>query len=110
MHEAIESFIRWSSKEREASAEVVSAIVKIVDEKLYLGEGYSSPFSFLTGKGCYSSSAAWRRLSAAKVIKLRPNILEHLSAGRLTLCSLAEASKAIREDNADEIINALLGV
>ena len=70
MNAAIEVFINANSKERRAIAEVVKSLIPIMDEKLYVQEGYSSLFAFLTERCRYSEASAYRRIAAAPVVSL----------------------------------------
>jgi 5-methylcytosine-specific restriction endonuclease McrA len=110
MHEAIEHFLKANTKERAAIAEVVSSLIPIMDDKLYVQEGYSSLFAFLTNGCQYSEASAYRRIAAAKVVKLRRESLELLQAGKLTLCSMAEMAKVITEENADTLLAVVQGL
>jgi hypothetical protein len=110
MHTAIEHFLTAHTKERAATAEVVGSLLPIIDEKLYLEAGYSSLFAFLTERCRYSEASAYRRIAAAKVVKLRRESLELLEAGKLTLCSMAEMSKVITDENADALLAEVQGL
>ena len=67
MQAAIELFINANVKERKAIAEVVKNLIPIMDDKLYVQEGYSSLFAFLTERCRYSEASAYRRIAAARV-------------------------------------------
>ena len=110
MHAAIEVFINANSKERRAIAEVVKSLIPIMDEKLYVQEGYSSLFAFLTERCRYSEASAYRRIAAARVVKLKPESLEMLETGNLTLCSIAEISKIINQENAASLLEQTQGL
>ena len=110
MHAAIEVFINANSKERRAIAEVVKSLIPIMDEKLYVQEGYSSLFAFLTERCRYSEASAYRRIAAARVVKLKPESLEMLETGKLTLCSMAEMSKIINQENAASLLEQTQGL
>ena len=69
-------------KEREAISTVVSYLSEIDERKLYLKEAYSSLFSFVTQKFHYSEGAAYRRIQAARVSQLFPEVIGLLSKGR----------------------------
>ena len=110
MHKAIERFLQANTKERAATAEVVGSLIPIMDERLYVEAGYSSLFAFLTERCRYSEASAYRRIAAARVVRLRPESLGLLEAGRLTLCSMAEMSKVITDENADALLAEVQGL
>jgi hypothetical protein len=110
MNAAIEVFINANSKERRAIAGVVKSLIPIIDEKLYVQEGYSSLFAFLTERCRYSEASAYRRIAAARVVKLKPESLEMLETGKLTLCSMAEMSKIINQENAASLLEQTQGL
>ncbi len=110
MHTAIEHFLTAHTKERAATTEVVRSLLPIMDERLYREAGYSSLFAFLTERCRYSEASAYRRIAAAKVAKLRRESLELLEAGKLTLCSMAEMSKIITDENADALLAEVQGL
>jgi hypothetical protein len=71
---------------------------------------YTSLFAFLTEQCRYSEASAYRRIAAVKVVKLRRESLELLEAGKLTLCSMAEISKVITDENADALLAEVQGL
>ncbi len=76
--------------ERKMTARVLE-LLKIVDErKLYLDRGYSSLFNFAVEYLGYSAPAAWRRISAMKLIKELPQTKEKIISGDLSLTNVAK--------------------
>jgi DNA-binding TFAR19-related protein (PDSD5 family) len=110
MDAAIKTFLEANTKERAATVEVVRMLIPIMDQQLYLNAGYSSLFAFLTEKCRYSEASAYRRMAAAKVVKLREESLKLLEAGKLTLCSMAEMSKIMTDQNADSLLAKVQGL
>ena len=96
-------------REREVISEVVAFIAEIRKRKLYAEAGYSSLFLFLTEKYRYSEGAAYRRIQAAKVALLFPEVLEYLSQGRLTLISLSLIESHITQENGKELMSQVFG-
>ena len=72
--------------------------------------GYSSLFAFLTERCRYSEASAYRRIAAARVVKLKPESLEMLASGKLTLCSMAEISKILNADNGSSLLEQTQGL
>jgi hypothetical protein len=110
MHAAIETFLKATSTERKATADVLRSLIPIMDDKLYLHEGYTSLFAFLTERCRYSEASAYRRIAAARVVKLKPESLGMVEAGTLTLCSMAELSKVLNSENAANLLDQTQGL
>jgi 5-methylcytosine-specific restriction endonuclease McrA len=104
MQEVIREVLECAGKERTATTEVIQKILIVMEEKLYLEEGYPSLFSFLTKGAKYSEGAAMRRIQAARVVKQEPSVLGKLTTGELSLCSVAELGKVLNEENAATFI------
>ena len=77
--------------------------------RLYLPRGYSSLFEFCTGHLKYSSSAAGRRINAARCIERLPKVAKLLLSGRLSLTVVSMISKILTRENAAEIISSAVG-
>src|SRR5436189_963054 len=65
--------------------------------------------SIVEGGLGYSEGAAYRRIQAARSFRNNPGVYELLRDGKLSLCTLTEASKVITSDNKEEIIEAIQG-
>jgi len=102
-------FSQIVSREKEITAQVVAYLAEVRKRKLYAGEGYSSLFSFLTEKYRYSKGAAYRRIQAAKVALLFPEVLALLSSGKLQLISLCLIEPHLTLLNGKELISRVIG-
>ena len=88
------------AKEREATLELLWHLIELDRRRLYLEAGYSSLFDYCTRKLLYSEGGAQRRILAARCLKDKPELGELLKAGQVTLCTIATAARAIREQSA----------
>src|SRR5688500_3222575 len=71
--------------ERRASGAVIRALTEFDARRLYLGEGYSSLFSYCTRALNYSETAALARIEVARASRRYPRLLELVTTGALHL-------------------------
>jgi hypothetical protein len=89
---------KLAHSERKITHLILVHINEIESRRLYAELGYESMFRYLTRHLKYSEDAAYRRLSAARLLKKSPEIAERLEDGRLTLTQLAQVQSAIRHE------------
>ena len=97
-----------ANTEREAVVDLLLHLVEVDSRSLYLSEGYSSMFDYLTRGLKLSSSAAGRRAKAIRILASNPKSADLLRDGSINLSTLCEAGAAIKED--PEAINRFKGV
>ncbi|MEK7790318.1 MAG: HNH endonuclease [Deltaproteobacteria bacterium] len=107
--ELLTRFSQIVQKEREATATVVFYLSEIARRKLYLEEAYSSLFSYVTQKFHYSEGAAYRRIQAAKVSQIYPEILGLLSNGKVSLITLSLIEPHLTKENAQGWVQKIIG-
>ena len=95
--------------EREATAAVLELLAEIDSRKLYINEGYSSMYSYLTVGLSYSEGAAQRRIECARALKKSPEAKELLNKGSISLTTLSMVSREITKKNNTEIISDISG-
>src|SRR6185312_11139934 len=83
-------------REREVTAEAIETLRLIDVHKIYAERGYSSIWEFATKFLGYSEGAAYRRVSAMRLIKAHPEVCEKLKSGKLTLTNAAKAQTFLR--------------
>jgi len=105
----IENFSISVKKEREILSEVVAHLSQILKRQLYAKEGYSSLFNYLREKFHYSESAAYRRIQAAKITLLYPEVLALLEEGKVNLSTLSLIESELTKENAKSIIDQIIG-
>ena len=93
-------------REREASARLIASLAELDARRLYLGEGYSSLFTYCTQALHLSEHAAYGRIEAARVARRVPRILEVLADGSLTLTTVCLLAPHLTADNQEELLAA----
>jgi hypothetical protein len=97
------NLLRAIAVERHATAEVIAYLSAYESRGLYLREGYSSLYSFLTQGHGYSEGAAARRCTVARFVQKYPGVLTLLSQGKLSLAVADVVARAVtRGDLKDE--------
>ncbi len=97
------NLLRAIAVERHATAEVIAYLSAYESRGLYLREGYSSLYSFLTQGHGYSEGAAARRCTVARFVQKYPGVLTLLSQGKLSLTVADVVARAVtRGDLKDE--------
>jgi hypothetical protein len=92
--------------EREATASLVSHIAEIDARRLYLGEGFSSMFTYCTGALHLSEHEAYNRIDAARAARRFPVLLELLAQGALNLTSIRLLAQHLTDDNREALMAA----
>ena len=83
--------------ERTTLADLIECLKEIDDRRLFLSLGYSSLFAYLTEGLGYSSASAQRRIDAARMTKLLPEVKENLSNGSLNLMQVSLVAQGLRQ-------------
>ncbi len=83
--------------------------MEIDRRRLYLGRGYSSMLAYCTRALLLSEQAAYSRITAARVARRFPRLLDELSAGDLTLSSVGLLAPHLTEENADNLMDGARG-
>ena len=96
---------RLAMRERAATVHLISALMELDARKLYLGEGYSSLFTYCTQVLHLSEDAAYARIEAARVARKYPAILERLADGSLTLTAVGLLAPQLTPANHVELID-----
>lgn len=77
------------------------------NRKLYLEQGFSSLFTYCTGKLKYSEPAANRRITAARCIRENPKVYELLLKREVSLSSVALFTRILTPENSEAILKAV---
>jgi hypothetical protein len=78
-----------ASNERAAMADFVVHLAEFDQRRLYLQEGCSSLYTWLTDRLRLSNASAYRRVTAARLQQRMPVVAAYLRDGRVTLTKLA---------------------
>ncbi|WP_413587424.1 HNH endonuclease [Bdellovibrio sp. HCB274] len=94
----VESRLKYlTGRERELLHLILDHIREVESRKLHLRRGHSTMFEYLTKELNYSAAAAMRRLGAARILRIVPEVAEQIQSGEVNLSQLSELSRAIRE-------------
>jgi hypothetical protein len=88
---------RLAQSEREATASLVSHIAELDARRLYLGEGFSSMFTYCTGALHLSEHAAYNRIEAARAARRLRLLAQHLTEDNHEALVAAASYKSKRE-------------
>jgi len=97
---------RLAQCEREATATLIVHLGVLDERRLYLGEGYSSLFSYCTQVLQFSEHAAYGRIEAARSGRRVPGLLELLEDGSVNLTTVCMLSAHLTRENHLEILAA----
>jgi hypothetical protein len=96
-NQELEAKLKVLVKEERRITNEILVLINLADErKLPLERGYSSLFDWLVRGLCYSESAAYRRIEAARLIRAVPEVLNKMESGSVNLTTVAKARSAIR--------------
>lgn len=88
--------------ERKITAEVIECIKEIDQRRLYLGFGYTSMFAFLTKEVGYTPAATQRRIDAARLSQVVPELKENLKSGLINLSQVSMLAQAVRQKQKED--------
>ncbi|HUF50722.1 MAG TPA: hypothetical protein VMN60_07815 [Longimicrobiales bacterium] len=94
-----------ASHERRATATVIALLMELDTRRLYLGEGYSSLFTYCTQVLHLSEHAAYGRIEAARAARRFPALLVRLEEGTLTLTSLCLLAPHLTAANHEAVLD-----
>jgi hypothetical protein len=94
------------AREREATADLIASLAELDARRLYLGQGYSSLFTYCTQCLHLSEHAAYGRIEAARAARRWPIILELLSDGAITLTTVSLLASHLTDENHRAILDA----
>jgi hypothetical protein len=95
-----------AAHERRTTAELIALLGELDARKLYLGEGFSSLFTYCTQVLHLSEPAAYSRITAARAARRFPRVLAALAAGDITLTTVTLLAAELTDDNSDQLIDA----
>jgi hypothetical protein len=104
--ELLAAVARLARSEREATVFLVAHIAELDARRLYLGEGFSSMFTYCTGALHLSEHEAYNRIEAARATRRFPVVLELLAQGALNLTTVRLLVSHLTEDNHEALLAA----
>ncbi|AKU95583.1 hypothetical protein AKJ09_02247 [Labilithrix luteola] len=102
----LKSFVGAESR---SLARLIVYLVEIEERRLHLELACSSMFDFCTRRLGFSEGEAFRRLTAARLVRRLPVLLDAIASGRIHLSSLVLLRDLLTETNVDEILAAASG-
>ncbi len=96
--------------ERRITNEILTLINLALDRRAYLDLGFSSMFDWLVKGFGFSSSSAYRRIEAARLLKSVPEATQMLEEGRVNLSTLCKVQTVIKQQEkmtGEKISNAI---
>jgi 5-methylcytosine-specific restriction endonuclease McrA len=97
---------RVAETERHTTATLVSLLAEVDARRLYLGEGYSSLFTYCTQALHFSEQAAYGRITAARAARRFPTILTLLFEGAISLTTVGLLAPHLTDDNHERVLDA----
>ena len=88
-----------AAQERDATARLIRLLSEVDSRRLYLGEGYSSLFTFCTQRLRFSEHAAYGRIEAARAGRQFPFVFDLLANGSVTLTTICLLAPQLTEEN-----------
>lgn len=95
-----------AARERQATTQLIASLAELDARRLYLGEGFSSLFTYCTQCLRLSEHAAYNRIEAARAARKWPVILEMLADGSITLTTVCLLASHLTSDNHGLVLNA----
>jgi hypothetical protein len=94
--------------ERQATAALIGALAELDARRLYLGEGFSSLFTYCTQALHLSEHAAYNRIEAARIARKRPVILQMLADGSVTITTIRLLADSLTDANHRQLLEAAM--
>ena len=85
------------AEERRITAELLQLLLRIEDQKLYAERGFSSLFELCVKELGYSEGAAYRRVSAMRLLRREESCAERIASGELSLSAAAKVETVFRQ-------------
>ena len=95
---------RLAVKSRQLEAELLAHIGEVDARRLYLQEPCSSMFVYCTKVLYFAESAAYHRITAARIVRRYPEVLERLKAGEIHLAGISLLAPHLTLENHQELL------
>src|SRR5262245_13883594 len=97
------------AEERVRLVEFLDYLAELERRKLHLDMGFGSTFAYCTQHLGLSNAAAYRRITAGRLLRRFPIAAEYLADGRLNLTTLVELRDVLCEERLGEILSRAAG-
>ena len=91
------------------TARLIAHLIEVEERRLDLRAACTSMFDFCRRRLGMSEGAAFRRITAARLVKRFPALLERIERGELHLSTLVLIRPHLDEQNLEELVAALAG-
>jgi hypothetical protein len=95
---------RLATAECRATAALVRSLIELDARRLYLGEGYSSLFTYCTQALHLAEGAAYNRIEASRAARRFPAILTALEEGAVTLTAVRLVAPHLTTANHQDVL------
>jgi hypothetical protein len=102
--ELLETVKELAARERRATADLIASLMELDTRRLYLGEGYSSLFTYCTRALGMSEHAAYGRIEAARAARRCPSIIALLADGSITLTTVTLLGPHLTTENCRDVM------
>lgn len=99
---------RLAAGERHATAALIRSLMEFDARRLYLGEGYSSLFTYCTHALHLAEGAAYNRIEAARAARRFPAIVSALEDRSLTLTAVRLLAPHLTAGNHQDMEDSIL--
>ncbi|MDE2143452.1 MAG: hypothetical protein KGJ84_13680 [Elusimicrobia bacterium] len=99
-----------AAQERVSTADLIEHLAAVDDRRLWIGKGYGSMFELCVYGLRFSDGAAYKRIRAARAVRLYPAIGEMLRDGRLTLAAVSMLHPHLEASDAAALIVRACGM
>jgi hypothetical protein len=96
-------------RERAVTLEILVHLTEVERRRLHLNLGYASMFDYCTRHVGYSSSAASRRIQAARCIRDYPQVLGLLEKNEINLVTVSLVASIVTAANANDLFVRIRG-
>jgi hypothetical protein len=93
-----------AATECRATAALVRSLIELDERRLYLGEGYSSLFTYCTQALRLAEGAAYNWIEAARAARRFPAILTALEDGAVTLTTVRIVAPHLTRENYQDVL------
>src|SRR5262245_31246422 len=102
--ELLERVKMLAADERQTTAHLVAHLAELDARRLYLGQGYSSLFTYCTQALHLSEHAAYGRIEAARLMRRFPKVRGLLENGSLSLTTTSLLAPVLTKENHDDVL------
>lgn len=108
-HDLLRELATLVSRERAATAAVVTCLAEVEERRLYLPAGYPSLHAYCVGELRLSEGSSYKRIQAARAGRQHPVLFEMLTDGRLNVSDVVVLAPYLTDENAAGLISEAAG-